>query len=184
VPPASPPPPPRPPRKFPWWIIAAVALVIGLIVIGGIAFVVTRPGASPSPSPTPSPELLPDLVVRVRAEREATTVVIVNAGAAAAGAFDVQFITLDRFGRRSEQTQRISGLAPGESRTFPFFGDIFGAPDAAATADTGNEVRESDERNNRAGTGSLAWTGPIDEGAMAVADPPHMALILGVKAGE
>jgi hypothetical protein len=78
---------------------------------------------------------------------------IANVGDAAAGPFDVLAVDEDPFGADDVQTIRLTaGLAPGARQQLQFSldGDIFGEAEATVTADSSNEVVESDETNNLA----------------------------------
>jgi hypothetical protein len=154
---------PAPPKRFPWWIVLVVAAILAVIVLAGIAFVLSRPGPSPSPSPSPSPTPfhcqepidrsappnLPDLAlldvrpqpgaggVRVEAD-------IVNNGSAEAGPFLVRF----RMDLQTIDFERPDGLLPGGQFTA---GVQFNQPDyetASVTIDPQDCVFELDETNN------------------------------------
>jgi hypothetical protein len=151
--PPAPPPPPPPKKPFPWWILLVIgAIVVAVIVIAGIVFVATRPGATPSPTPPPQ---LPDLTFSsFEAQRGGAVIVeIANVGDAAAGPFDVLAVDEDPFGADDQQTTRVTaGLAPGARQQLQFSigDDIFSEPEVTVTADSSNEVVESDENNNLA----------------------------------
>jgi hypothetical protein len=105
----------------------------------GLPFLATLDRTVGPPPVTPGePPAQPDLVMR--AIPDSTTIVVRNIGGAAAGAFDVR--VADPTGAAS--TQRFPGLAAGAEialRSTCATGRTF-------TADSGNEVAESDEANN------------------------------------
>jgi hypothetical protein len=148
--PPAPPPPPPPKKPFPWWILLVIgAIVVGLIVIGGIAFVVTRPGASPTPEP------LPDLdITRFQPVNGLLQVDVVNNGQLPSGSFEVLVSVFSPIIGFPPNTQTVTsaGLQPGQSQTLTTqLGFVQGGlSTASAIADSTNQVRESNESNNSA----------------------------------
>ncbi|GAB4109141.1 MAG: hypothetical protein OHK0022_61570 [Roseiflexaceae bacterium] len=105
------------------------------------------PTRTPTATPTPSGSL-PDLVVTGMAVTSQTggcpatplglRVTVANNGGAAAGSFSVT---------ANGASQTVTGLAAGASTSLWFAGYVSGSPNTA-TADSGNQVAESNENNN------------------------------------
>jgi hypothetical protein len=138
-PPAPPPEPPAPPaRTFPW-LVVVVAVAIGVIVIGGAAFLLSRRG--------PAPDLIIESIT-LQPDGVTVGVNVRNGGDADAGAFDVDFTVDDD--NNFTLTGNITELGAGKS-TGLFFG--VGQPQSPgrsfiAVADRDNVVPESNDNNN------------------------------------
>jgi hypothetical protein len=161
VPPAPAVPPPK--KPFPWWILLVAGAILALLVLGGVGFVLTRPGASPTPPPSPlsarcpgapSPpalEFLPDLeILNVLSEMGPTWLrvfALVNNNAVDDGAAG-PFLTRFRLDRQVRDWYQADGLLPGAQFTaeaeFDLTGDLVGF----VVVDPDDCVFEFDETNN------------------------------------
>ncbi len=98
------------------------------------------PPPPPTPTPPPPPAGAPDLVITALSINQVT---VKNQGTAAAGAFNVAL--------PGGQVIRIGGLAAGASATSSYTTGNCNLSSFIATADSSNEVIESDETNNTSG---------------------------------
>lgn len=100
----------------------------------------TQPPPPTTPAPPPPPAGRPDLVITALGINQVT---VKNQGTAAAGAFSVAV--------PGGGIVRIAGLAAGASMTAPYTTGNCNLADYRATADSRNEVAESNETNNVSG---------------------------------